>query len=101
MHLIARRTLLAGLAGAVVTDSFAETPRSAFGALSTAEEVTKGLDLSGKTALVTGCNSGVGLETMRVLALRGAHVSERRGHSRRVARPALWSRVPQRLLHSS
>ena len=49
-------------------------PRSAFGAQSTAEEVTAGLDLSGKTAIVTGCNSGLGYETMRVLALRGAHV---------------------------
>ena len=29
---------------------------------------------SGKTAVVTGCNSGIGFETMRVLALRGAHV---------------------------
>jgi WW domain-containing oxidoreductase len=36
--------------------------------------VTAGLDLRGKTALVTGCNSGIGLETMRVLALRGAEV---------------------------
>jgi NAD(P)-dependent dehydrogenase (short-subunit alcohol dehydrogenase family) len=26
------------------------------------------------TAVVTGCNSGIGFETMRVLALRGAHV---------------------------
>ncbi len=49
-------------------------PVSGFGTESTAEEVTAGLDLSGKTALVTGCNSGLGLETMRVLALRGAHV---------------------------
>jgi NAD(P)-dependent dehydrogenase (short-subunit alcohol dehydrogenase family) len=49
-------------------------PLSAFGAKSTAEEVTQGLDLSGKTALVTGCNSGIGYECMRVLALRGAHV---------------------------
>ena len=49
-------------------------PVGPFGAESTAEEVTKGIDLSGKTALVTGCNSGIGYETMRVLALRGAHV---------------------------
>ena len=40
----------------------------------TAERVTAGLNLSGKTAVITGCNSGVGLETMRVLAMRGAHV---------------------------
>ena len=49
-------------------------PLSRFGADSTAEAVTDGVDLSGKTALVTGCNSGIGFETMRVLALRGAHV---------------------------
>ncbi len=41
---------------------------------STAEEVSAGVDLSGKTALVTGANAGIGLETTRVLALRGAHV---------------------------
>ncbi len=47
---------------------------SGFGYTSTAEEVTAGLDLAGKKILVTGCNSGLGLEAMRVLALRGATV---------------------------
>jgi WW domain-containing oxidoreductase len=45
-----------------------------FGYGSTAEEVTAGIDLTGKTMLVTGCNSGLGLEAVRVLRLRGAHV---------------------------
>ncbi len=51
-----------------------DLPTSGFSKTSTAEQVTEGLDLSGQVALVTGCNSGLGFETMRVLALRGAHV---------------------------
>ena len=49
-------------------------PIGPYGAESTAEEVTEGMDLSGQVAVVTGCNSGLGYETLRVLALRGAHV---------------------------
>jgi WW domain-containing oxidoreductase len=47
---------------------------SGFGYASTAQEVTRGVDLSGKTVLVTGVNSGLGLESARVLAMRGARV---------------------------
>jgi NAD(P)-dependent dehydrogenase (short-subunit alcohol dehydrogenase family) len=47
---------------------------SGFGMGSTAEEVTRGLSLAGRAILVTGCTSGIGLETARVLALRGASV---------------------------
>ena len=49
-------------------------PRSVFDEDATAEEVTEGIDLSGKLAVVTGCTSGIGFETMRVLAKRGAYV---------------------------
>ncbi|GBF40338.1 SDR family oxidoreductase [Leptospira johnsonii] len=45
-----------------------------FGYGSTAEDVTKGLSLKGKNILITGCNSGLGKETLRVLAKRGAHI---------------------------
>ncbi len=47
---------------------------SGFGFGSTADDVTEGLDLRGRTMLVTGSNSGIGLETVRALAKRGVHV---------------------------
>ena len=45
-----------------------------FGYGTTAMEVVAGCDLAGRTMLVTGCNSGLGLETIRALAARGARV---------------------------
>uniref|UniRef100_A0A7N1A515 Uncharacterized protein n=1 Tax=Kalanchoe fedtschenkoi TaxID=63787 RepID=A0A7N1A515_KALFE len=47
---------------------------SGFSASSTAEQVTQGIDGAGLTAIVTGASSGIGVETTRVLAMRGVHV---------------------------
>lgn len=45
-----------------------------FGAETTAEEAARDIDLSGKTAVVTGGSAGLGVETIRVLAKHGARV---------------------------
>jgi WW domain-containing oxidoreductase len=45
-----------------------------FGPRSTADQVLAGVDLTGKHMVVTGCNSGLGFETMNALAANGAHV---------------------------
>ena len=94
MPSISRRSFLAG-AGAAASlplvsacggpdkQPAAGVPRSPFGAASTAAEVTAGIDLSGRLAVVTGCTSGIGFETMRALAARGAYVV---GTSRSLAR---------------
>jgi len=71
MGALAALTLLGGTQARASVDG---VPVSPFNAESTAEEVTTGLDLTGKNILVTGVNSGIGYETMRVLAMRGAHV---------------------------
>src|SRR3546814_1417939 len=41
---------------------------------STADEVLDGIDLSSKRVLITGVSAGLGIETARVLAARGAFV---------------------------
>lgn len=46
-----------------------------FGFDSTAAEVVAGIDLSGRRAIVTGSSSGIGIETVRVLATAGAEVT--------------------------
>ena len=42
-----------------------------FNAETTADDVLRGIDLSGKRVLITGTSPGLGVETARVLAKRG------------------------------
>ncbi|MEO1647847.1 MAG: SDR family NAD(P)-dependent oxidoreductase [Pseudomonadota bacterium] len=47
---------------------------STFGKHSTAGEVLDGINLAGKTVFITGANSGLGQETARAMAAKGAHI---------------------------
>ncbi|SDW29437.1 NAD(P)-dependent dehydrogenase, short-chain alcohol dehydrogenase family [Arthrobacter sp. cf158] len=58
-----------------ITDTPQQPLGSEFGHGSTAMDVVSGVDLSGKTAIVTGGYSGLGLETVRALVSAGARVT--------------------------
>jgi len=45
-----------------------------FGATSTTNQVLEGVDLTGQRVLITGVSAGLGVETARSLAARGAHI---------------------------
>ena len=74
-----------------MSEETSQTPQqhlgSGFGHYSTAAQVISGIDLTGKTAIVTGGYSGLGLETVRALVSAGAQVTvpaRRLDHARSV-----------------
>lgn len=77
-----------------------DTNRPAFGAASTTDEVLAGVDLTGQVAAVTGASGGLGLETARSLAARGAQVvlAARSSDKLAAAVETIHSDVPDALL---
>ena len=64
----------ASLLPAELLASIKDIPVSPFGFVTTADEVAAGINLTGTTVLITGCNSGLGYESMKTIAAHGAHV---------------------------
>ncbi|CAD6211941.1 unnamed protein product [Miscanthus lutarioriparius] len=75
---------------------FSREGRSGFSRGSTAEEVTAGVDGHGLVAIITGASSGIGLETARVMVLRGVHViiAVRNVSAGLAAKEAIVAKIP-------
>jgi len=79
----------------------AMTATNPFGFSSTAKEVLGGVDLSGKTIIVTGGASGIGLETTRALVQAGAAVTiaARRSDEAQTVADKIASETPRGSVH--
>lgn len=84
------------------TSDYDDRDGSGFGAESTTDEVLADIDLSGKRYLVTGASGGLGAETTRALAARGATVvmAARDARKNAAARDAIMGRHPDARLES-
>jgi len=84
------------------THEYDDRDGSGFGAESTTDDVLAGVDLTGKRYLVTGASGGLGAETARALAARGATVvmAARDRHKNATARDAIVARHPDARLEA-
>ena len=70
-----------------------------FGFATTVDEVIDGVDLAGKTAVVTGGSSGLGLQTVRALASAGAEVVAAVRHPESFRASPEWSELTSNPAH--